>query len=469
MTPTVRRAGAFVLVGALALAAPALGPAAPLPFAAVAVLAAFVVTEGPLFELFARPGDRRDGRLNGLAGFALAAAGLALLPSAFGMPLVAVAAGVLVLACGNFAEQIVRARRAGPLLAVTAFVLGGMFGGVAGQAAVTAALGSFAPAALPELTFLAASGALLAALLRSVLFVRDDPLVVLSVGLLGWLLAALPLSISTAAIAVAIVLTVGFGYAAYALGAASITGMLAGTLLGLLTVVLGGIGWFAMLVAFFGGGGLAAKFRYEEKASRGVAEPDGGARASGNVLANAAVALAAVLAAAASPLVPAAGAEAAALFRFAFAGSLAAALADTLSSEIGGLYDTPRLFTTLEPVPPGTDGGVTLQGTLAGLLGATVIGAIAALAFGGVGPAGAAAVVAAGASGMIVDSLLGATVEGRRAGSLLPVGGAAVDRALGPGPAIERRVDNRTVNFLATLAAALVCVALVAGVGLVPA
>ncbi|MFN7132546.1 MAG: DUF92 domain-containing protein [Myxococcales bacterium] len=33
-------------------------------------------------------------------------------------------------------------------------------------------------------------------------------------------------------------------------------------------------------------------------------------------------------------------------------------MSDTLSSEIGGVFDSPRLITTLERVPPGTDGGV---------------------------------------------------------------------------------------------------------------
>jgi hypothetical protein len=56
--------------------------------------------------------------------------------------------------------------------------------------------------------------------------------------------------------------------------------MLTGVLLSLLTVVLGGYGWFLILVVFFALGGLASKFRYEEKVSRGVAEDRGGARGS---------------------------------------------------------------------------------------------------------------------------------------------------------------------------------------------
>ena len=109
MTSTLRRAGGFAAVGTLALAAPELGRAAAAPFAVVALLAAFVVDEGPVFELFARPQDRRDGRLNGLAGFALAATGLAVLATAprESMPTPVFAATVLVVAYGNVGARAV--------------------------------------------------------------------------------------------------------------------------------------------------------------------------------------------------------------------------------------------------------------------------------------------------------------------------------------------------------------------------
>ncbi len=451
MTWPLRRAGAFTLVGALALAAPVLGPAAAAPFVVVAALAAFVVEGGPVFDLFARPGDHEEQTLYGLAGFSLAAAGLALFVPLFSMPTYVFVASVLVLSGGNLAEAAARQRFHEPIAATLAFVLGGALAGVFSQFVV----GVVAPAPTPALAvFFAASAALLGALIRLALFVRDDPLALFSMGLLLWLLAALEPTISPAGIALALAVTAGFGALAYALDTASITGMVTGVLAGLLMVVLGGFGWFALLIAFFGGGGLAGKFRYEQKRRRGLAEGNDGARGSANVLANSAVALGAVLAYAASPMLSLERS----VFTFVFAGSLAGAMADTLSSELGGLFDTPRLITTLEPVPPGTDGGVTWQGAVAGLFGAALI-AVLAVPVLAVSPTGALAIAVAGVAGMVVDSLLGALFENRRVDELFA--GALAGLALG-----DRRIGNQTVNFLATLAAALVCAALAAAIGL---
>ncbi|MFC4447863.1 DUF92 domain-containing protein [Halorussus aquaticus] len=424
MTSRVRRAAAYAAVSTLALAAPVLEWASAIAFGAVAV-GALSVTDGPVFELFARPADRQEGRLHGLAAFGFAAAAIALLTSFAGLPSHVLVASVVVVGYGNLAQQIAWRFDAEPILRTGAFVTGGLTAAVLGQ--VLALRVESVPVALPEVVFLAASGALLAGLLRSVLFARDDPLVMLSVAFLLWLFADLTVVVTVDGIAVAIAVTALFGYVSWALDAASIPGMMTGALLAMLTIVLGGYGWFAVLIAFFGIGSLSTKFRYEEKAARGVAEDNEGARGSGNVLGNAAVALVAVLAYAAHDKFAVSGD----VFLFAFAGSIATAMSDTLSSEIGGVFDDPRLITTLERVEPGTDGGVTWQGELAGIAGAAVVAGIAALLFESVGTTGAAVITVAGAGGMTIDSLLGATMEGDRLG-------------------------NQSVNFLATLTGALV-------------
>ncbi|MFB6143292.1 MAG: TIGR00297 family protein [Halorientalis sp.] len=447
MTTTVRRAVAFALVGSAVLGVPWLSRvvspavatvAGTAPFIAVAALALYVLDEGVLFELFARPGDRRDGRLYGLAGFTLAIAGLALLALQFALPMAALVVPVVVLGYGNLSEQVARTRTTGDVPATAAFVSGGFLAGTgAGVLTRAAAPGSVS---LPTLLFFAATAALLASLLRSVLFARDDPLVVVSVALLLWLFADLSVSVTTTRIAVALGVTVVLGYASVALETASLPGMLTGVLLGLFTIVLGDYGWFLMLVTFFGLGGLSSKFRYEEKRERGIAQENEGARGSGNVLANSLTALGALVAAAASPSHIPVSPD---LFLFAFAGAVAAAMSDTLSSEIGGLFDQPRLVTTFERVPPGTDGGVTWQGELAGVVGAALIAAIAGLTSPVVGPLGAGVVVVAGFLGMTADSLLGATLEGAYLG-------------------------NQTVNFFATLVAAVVAGGLAVAAGLTP-
>jgi uncharacterized protein (TIGR00297 family) len=420
------------VVGALSLLVPALvgrvgdpaaTAAATLPFVLITAAALYVVDEGRLFDLLARPGDYEERRLFGLAGFALAAAGLALLATQFGLPPEAFVAGVVVLVSGNLLQAVARASGANPFLAVGAFAAGGTVGGAGGLVVVGVLTG--APLSPSLLVFLAASGALFAALLRSMLFERDDPLVMLSGTLFLWGLLELGVVVGPTRVAFGVVVTVLLGYVAYALETASLEGMLTGVLLALLAIVLGGYGWFALLVTFFGLGGLASKFRYEEKARRGIAEDNEGVRGSGNVLANSSVALVAVLAFAASGAVGLPPE----LFRFAFAGSVATAMADTFSSEIGGLYDDPRLVTTLERVDPGTDGAVTWQGEVAGLLATGVVAGIAAVFF-DLGAVVAATVVLAGFLGMTLDSILGATLEG---GAL----------------------DNQSVNFLATLGGAV--------------
>ncbi|SDM51472.1 TIGR00297 family protein [Halogranum gelatinilyticum] len=432
MTSTLRRAGGFAAVGTLSLAAPILGAAAAVPFAVIAALAAFVVDDGPLFELFARPGDYEDRRLNGLAGFSLAATGLALLATVLTdpMPVSLFVTAVLVLAYGNLGERFVGDYSDDPFIGTLGFTVVGFLAGTVGQVATASVTTTSIDPAVAA--FLASTGALVAALLRSVLYERDDPLVMLSVGLLLWFFAQLVTTIPPLEIVGALAVMVVLGYASYALGTASVTGMLAGVLLGVLTIILGGFGWFAVLIAFFGVGGLSTKFKYDDKLDRGVAEDNEGARGSGNVLGNAAVALFAVIGFAASEMVMLPGT----LFLFAFTGSLATAMSDTLSSEIGGLFDTPRLITTLERVPPGTDGGVTWQGELAGIAGAALVAAIAVVSLPIADPLfGALVIVGGGLGGMTVDSLLGATVEGDRIG-------------------------NQSVNFLATLAGAVVSVVL---------
>ena len=94
-----------------------------------------------------------------------------------------------------------------------------------------------------------------------------------------------------------------------------------------------------------------------------------------------------------------------------FLAALCEATADTVSSEIGQAFGgTPILLTTLRRVPPGTDGAVTLLGTVAGILAATLV------ALTGIWPmslrrSDVLRALAGGIAGLFFDSLLGATLE----------------------------------------------------------
>jgi uncharacterized protein (TIGR00297 family) len=116
--------------------------------------------------------------------------------------------------------------------------------------------------------------------------------------------------------------------------------------------------------------------------------------------------------------------------------AMAEATADTLSSEVGQVIGgEPRLLTTLRRVPPGTDGAITLAGTLSGCAGAAIVAAVASLALPLTWRQGGIAFGAA-ILGLFLDSLLGEWVE--RRGWL----------------------NNDAVNTLSTLSAALTAVLL---------
>jgi uncharacterized protein (TIGR00297 family) len=79
-----------------------------------------------------------------------------------------------------------------------------------------------------------------------------------------------------------------------------------------------------------------------------------------------------------------------------------------------GVVEQPRLITTLKKVPPGTDGGISVVGTAAGIIGAGVIGVSAYIL--GIFPDPYTTLkiaIIAGTVGCFVDSILGAVLERR--------------------------------------------------------
>ena len=93
--------------------------------------------------------------------------------------------------------------------------------------------------------------------------------------------------------------------------------------------------------------------------------------------------------------------------------ALAEVAADTVSSEIGSAFQGKTvLVTTWREVVPGTDGGVSLGGTMAAVVAAIAIAASSRM-MGLVSTPQAAIVASAGTAGMLVDSVLGAIFERR--------------------------------------------------------
>jgi uncharacterized protein (TIGR00297 family) len=163
-----------------------------------------------------------------------------------------------------------------------------------------------------------------------------------------------------------------------------------------------GTGAVAIMVAFFVVGSLATKVGYRTKAERGIAQEKGGARGARNAWANGAVpAFLALMAALAPPLLRD-------LLVLAYAASVATAAADTCSSEVGKAFGTRTfLITTGRSVPPGTEGAVSLEGTLGGFVGALLVAAVGAVL--GLYSWGAALLIAlAGLLGSLGESVIGA-------------------------------------------------------------
>ena len=175
------------------------------------------------------------------------------------------------------------------------------------------------------------------------------------------------------------------------------------------TVLWGSLAWRGWLavVAYLVLGSLVTKLGFARKQELGLAEGRGGRRGPENVWGSAFTGL--VLA-----LLIAAGVGSPALLLIGFAASFAAKLADTFGSEIGKRWGrTTLLITNLRPVPAGTEGAVSVEGTLASGLGSLLMTLV--MAFLGLLQSGAAfaLVLVVGFIATLLESLLGALGQDR--------------------------------------------------------
>ena len=96
-----------------------------------------------------------------------------------------------------------------------------------------------------------------------------------------------------------------------------------------------------------------------------------------------------------------------------YAASFCTKLSDTSASEIGKAYGKRTfLITTLKPVPRGTEGAVSLEGTLAGIAASIAI-ALLAWAVGLIDLTGVAFCVIAAFIATNIESVIGATVQSK--------------------------------------------------------
>jgi len=224
----------------------------------------------------------------------------------------------------------------------------------------------------------------------------------------------------------AAIVTIVFAAIARLLNGVTTPGALAGALVSFAIYASAGPGAFAALVSVFVIAIVTTRVGYARKQKLGAAENREG-RSASQILANLGVAsVACILFALLHKSILLIGAAAA----------LAEAAADTTSSEIGeAASERARLITTFEFVAAGTDGGITLSGTVAGLIASLMVAGccvlvrlipISALWF----------VSLSGWLGMLLDSVLGAMLERRQL------------------------LNNDAVNLLGTFSAAVIALLL---------
>jgi uncharacterized protein (TIGR00297 family) len=208
-------------------------------------------------------------------------------------------------------------------------------------------------------------------------------------------------------------------------------------------IVWGTLGWrgYGVVMFYFLVGSAVTRIGMAQKEAEGIAEKRGGARGPENVWGSAFTATICALGVAAIQLGwidP----QWESLLLLGYVASFATKLSDTTASEVGKAYGKNTfLITTLQPVPRGTEGAISLEGTLAGIIGGLTI-----------------CIVAYGLNLITLSGVFICTIAAFIATNLESVIGAT----------LQHKFDwltNELVNVINTIIGAVVAIALAKSIG----
>lgn len=172
-------------------------------------------------------------------------------------------------------------------------------------------------------------------------------------------------------------------------------------------IVWGTLGWqgYAVVLFYFLVGSAVTKIGFAAKEAAGIAEGRSGVRGPENVWGSA---LIATFCAIGTLAVDEPGQK---LLILGYVASFSTKLSDTTASEVGKAYGKHTyLITTLQPVPKGTEGAVSWEGTFAGIGASIAIAALAA-ALGLIDGWGILWSAIAAFVATTIESLIGATLQ----------------------------------------------------------
>ncbi|MEG4118715.1 TIGR00297 family protein [Microcoleus sp. N9_B4] len=202
-------------------------------------------------------------------------------------------------------------------------------------------------------------------------------------------------------------------------------GQFHGWVLGVL--IWGCLGWqgYAVVMFYFLVGSGVTRIGKAQKEAEGIAEKRSGARGPENVWGSALTATLCALGVLALSILGETGnilgetgkmpvlQDAISLLLLGYAASFCTKLSDTCASEIGKAYGKRTfLITSLQPVPRGTEGAVSLEGTIAGIVGSILI-ALLSWAVGLIDLTGIVFCVIAAFIATNIESVIGATVQSK--------------------------------------------------------